>query len=108
VSPKRAPCTKFQSWAQIGTPAGTASDPELDPCLAWARFGAHFTQIIVFSVSSIRVKWMPKPGKRLRRQRVMGLATKMTVATSLAVPKQASLYFQPIDWVRKNLAPVTF
>ena len=38
----------------------------------------------------------------------MGLATKMTVATSLTVPKQASLYFQPIDWRRKNLAPVIF
>ena len=32
----------------------------------------------------------------------------MTVATSLAVPKQASLYFQPIDWREKNLAPVAF
>jgi hypothetical protein len=47
-------------------------------------------------------------GKRLRRQRVMTLATRMTVATSLVVPKQAGLYFQPIDWHGQNLAPVTF
>jgi hypothetical protein len=38
----------------------------------------------------------------------MVLATKMTVATSLAVPKQASLYFQPIDRGEQNLAPATF
>jgi hypothetical protein len=38
----------------------------------------------------------------------MGLVIRMTVVTSLAVPKQAGLYFQPIDWRGKNLAPATF
>jgi hypothetical protein len=28
--------------------------------------------------------------------------------TSLAVPKQAGLYFQPIDWRGQNLAPANF
>jgi hypothetical protein len=36
------------------------------------------------------------------------LATRMTAATSLAVPKQAGFYFQPIDWHEQNLAPATF
>jgi len=38
----------------------------------------------------------------------MGLATKMTAATSLAVPKQASLDFQPIDWGREKFSAGNF
>ena len=63
------------------------------------------------SVSLCRLWKLPDPtptGKRFRRQRVTSFATRMTVATSLAVPKLAGLYFQPIDWHGQNLAPATF
>jgi hypothetical protein len=53
-----APCTPY-----LSSKPGAGKNSELDPCLAWvrweqkaaakvARFGAHFTQIIVFSVQS--------------------------------------------------------